>query len=104
MQLFSRDPQVGIRFLLRIKFLLLFRGEQRTNLRKRVAHDRAGLGGRVFVDRLDLRTCLAEDWLNLRLLLGRQVQRLDQMLKAGVMAARPASGERDSCAPYRPGR
>ena len=64
-----------------IKLFLLFRGEQRPDLRHGGIHHGFGFLHRFLVDRLDLRFGLIENRLNLGLLIRRQVQRLGHMLE-----------------------
>ena len=60
--------------LIIIEFLLLFRRQQRTELRRSAGHDRFHFLHALAMDRSDLRLGLIDDRLNLSLLIGRQVQ------------------------------
>lgn len=65
---------VCARLLDRIEFLLLRRRQERADLRPNVVVDRFDSLSRFLPDRHDLRLGLFDDWADLRLLLGRQVQ------------------------------
>ncbi len=67
--------------LQRIKFLLLVRVEQRPDLRSGVVHHGLGFLHRIFGNGDDLRPSLIDDRLNLRLLIGREIQRLGQVFE-----------------------
>ena len=61
-----------------VGFLLLFRGQQRTNLRHCIIHYRMSLLHRFLMDRDNLRFGLIKDWLDFGLLIGCQVEILGQ--------------------------
>jgi len=95
MQFLHRVAHVLPRFLQVVEFLLLVRRQDRTDLRHRFVDNRMGFIHRVLVNGNDLRPRLIDQRLNLRLLLGRQVQGLGQMShrESLTLPAAVASGE-----------
>src|SRR5207245_8203137 len=94
-QLLHRATHVLARFLKRVEFLLLLGREHGTDLRHCFVDDRVRLFHRVFVNGDDLRPRLIEQRLDLRLLIGSEIQRLGQMphRKSLAMPATVASAK-----------
>ena len=82
----SVHPPMMTLFIL-IKLLLLFRCEERTDLRHSAAYDRFHFLHALAMDRSDLRPGLIEDWLNLGPLIWRQVQPFGYFFKPMPSAA-----------------
>ncbi len=76
--------------LLFVEFLLLIGCKQRTNLGLGVVHDGFGFLHRIPVDLFHLRLRFVEDWLDFRLLLRREVERVGQFLHRIVAHAAAA--------------
>ncbi len=95
-QFLHRVHQVLMSLLQRIKFLLLVRVEQRPDLRSGVVHYGLGFLHRIFVNGDDLRPSLIDDRLNLRLLIGRESQRLGQVFERKSVAVPGARSATES--------
>ena len=93
--LLHRSPHVLTGFLERVELRLLFRRQHRANLRHGLVDDRLSLLHRILMNCDDLWFRLIEQWLNLGLLVGRQVQRFRQMLHGKLVSAKAMTGSAD---------
>jgi hypothetical protein len=80
-KLLHRAAHLFVRCAHIVRFLLLFRRQNRPDLSHRVIDDSFGLLHRFLVDLDQLRFSLIEDRLNLGLLVRRQVQRFGHVLE-----------------------
>jgi hypothetical protein len=74
-----------------IELLLLLRREERANLRHRIVHYRLGFFHRFPADIFNLRRRLIDDWLDLRLLVRREIQLRGRALERIAMTAGAAA-------------
>ena len=93
-KLFVRVHHVLMSLLNGIELRLLLRRQQRTNLRRSAIHDRLHFLHRLLMNGGDLRLGAIDNWLNLGLLVGRQVQLLGYSLEAKAMSMATATAAR----------
>lgn len=87
MQLPHGLVHILMRLLQLIRFLLLLRSQERTDLGHGIVHDRFGFLHRVLMDGNDLRFGLVQDRLDLRLLVRGQAQCLAHVFERVPMTA-----------------
>ena len=81
MHFFPRVPHLLMGRLHIVEFLLLLRCQQWTNFSHGVLHDRMGFLHRVLMNGDNLGFGLIDNRLDLRLLIGCQIQRIGQMIE-----------------------